>query len=179
MRLGVKEVGVDDFEAFVRDTGPSMSRFAYLLCGDRHHGEDLMQLALWKAHRAWARVRVADDPNAYFRTILLREYLSWRRRRWTSEVAAPGELLEPAGGSVTSRLADRVAETDAVRRMLATLPRKQRAVLVMRYFLDLPESQIAAELGCSGSTVRSTAARALAVLRDTAAALPEVSHELD
>jgi RNA polymerase sigma factor (sigma-70 family) len=72
-----------------------------------------------------------------------------------------------------------VVEADAVRRILSNLPRKQRAVLVMRYFLDLPEAEIAAELGCSGSTVRSTAARALDALRKQLADSQEVSLERD
>lgn len=167
---------MDDFEAFVRNVGPAMSRFAFLLCGDRQHGEDLFQTALWKAHRSWERVRAAEEPATYFRKILLREYLSWRRRRWTTELVAPGELFDSTD---PSRMDQQVVEADAVRRILSTLPRKQRAVLVMRYFLDLPEAEIAAELGCSGSTVRSTAARALDALRKQLADSPEVSLERD
>lgn len=172
--------GVDDFEGFVRVVGPPMSRFAYLLCGDRAHAEDLMQAALWKAHRSWDRVAAADNPQAYFRQILLREYLSWRRRRWTSEVTASADLLEsssePAHGPGFD---DRVAESDAVRRLLAELPRKQRAVLVMRYFLDLPEERIASEVGCAQATVRSTAARGLQALREALTSSEEMSRELD
>lgn len=170
---------MDDFEAFVRNVDWSMSRFAYLLCGDRNHAEDLVQAALWKAHRSWDRIQVVEHPNAYMRQIVLREYLSWRRRRWTSEVVAPHQLLDPIRDHSLPDVAERVSEVDAVRRMLSRLPRKQRAVLVMRYFLDLPEEQIASELGCASSTVRSISSRALQAIRESLQLQEEVEHELD
>ena len=170
---------MDDFEAFVRNLDWSMSRFAYLLCGDRGHAEDLVQVALWKAYQSWDRVRAVDYPNAYVRQILLREYLSWRRRRWTSEMVAPREVLDPIHDRILADVGDGVSEVDAVRHMLASLPRKQRAVLVMRFFLDLPEDQIAAEIGCSCSSVRSISSRALEALRESLRLEEEVGRELD
>ncbi len=168
---------MDEFEAFVRNVGPSLSRFAYLLTGDAMYAEDLMQVILWKSHRSWDRVRAVDHPEAYLRRILLNEYLSWRRRLWTTEVVSSRHVLESALDGSRADHVEAVADTDAIRRMLKGLPRKQRAVLVMRYYLDLPDDQIAAELGCALSTVRSLSARALKSLRSDLGSREEVVHE--
>ena len=170
---------MDDFDAFVRAQGPALSRFAYLLSGDSGHAEDLVQSALWKAHRAWDRIVDVEFPSAYVRQMVVREYLSWRRRRWTTEVALPLEQLDSVGRS-TSDHGGSIVEADAVRPILDALPRKQRAVLVMRYYLDLSDDDIATAMSCSRGTVRSNASRALQSLRDS---LPsrweEAVHESD
>lgn len=155
------------FEDFVVARGPALVRFAHALSGDRQLAEDLVQDVLVKAHRRWGRL---DSPEAYLRTALCRELVSWRRRRSHSE--RPAELPDsPSGAEV-----DGVVERDAVWRMLAELPVRQRAVLVLRYWEALPDREIAQLLSCSQGTVRSSAARAFAVLRrhpDLAHLVPE------
>jgi RNA polymerase sigma-70 factor (sigma-E family) len=168
---------VDEFETFVRDVGPTLSRVAYLLTGDHAQAEDLTQVTLWKAHRSWGRILGADNRSAYLRRMMLNEHLSWRRRLWTTELVAPRHVLESASIRSVPDHGDAVAASDIVRRMLDQLPRRQRAVLVMRYYLDLPDDQIAAELGCTLSTVRSLAARALKSLRSSHVLREEDIHE--
>jgi RNA polymerase sigma-70 factor (sigma-E family) len=167
-------VGVVTFEGFVAAKGPALLRVALMLCGDPHRAEDLVQSTLARLYRRWSRVEASTEPEAYVRAAVVNEFLSWRRRRSSAEVPISdvarradeaGGGADPAGGH---------AARDAAWRLLATLPRRQRAVLVLRYYEDLPDAEIAAVLGCSASTVRSTASRALATLR---AALPVFDRE--
>jgi len=151
------------FEDFVVARGPSLVQFAHALSGDRQLGEDLVQDVLIKTHRRWGRL---DRPEAYVRAALCRELVSWRRRR--SHAERPSELPDTAGPAP----ADAYLEHDAVWAMLRTLPDRQRAVLVLRYWEGLPDRQIADLLACSESTVRSSAARAFAVLRRH----PDLAH---
>lgn len=151
------------FDDFVLGRGPALVRFAHALSGDRQLAEDLVQDVLVKAHRRWDRL---DSPEAYLRTALCRELISWRRRR--SHRERPAELPDFSGGAAP----DDVVERDAVWRMLGELPRRQRAVLVLRYWEALPDREIAALLACSEGTVRSSAARAFAVLRRH----PDLAH---
>jgi RNA polymerase sigma-70 factor (sigma-E family) len=151
----------ESFEEYVTGRGPALLRVAYLLTQDRHRAEDLLQEVLVKAHRRWRRI---EAPDRYVRRAILHEYLSWRRRRSSHEAvldtlpdtAAPGDGGDPAGPQ---------ADRDAVRAVLAGLPRRQRAVLVLRYYEDLDDREIATLLGCEVATVRSIASRALARLR--------------
>lgn len=143
------EPGFDDY---VAARGDALLRFAYLLCGDAHLAEDLVQSVLAKAYRRWPK------PEAYVRRMVVNEHLSWRRRRSSGEVVVAATPDAAAGG------AD-LAERDAMWRLLATLPRRQRAVLVLRYYEDLSDAAIAEVLGCAESTVRAYATRALAALR--------------
>ena len=160
----VRPTGVSpDFEDFVVARGPALVRYAHALSGDRHLAEDLVQEVLVKAHRRWARL---DDPEAYLRTALSRQLVSWRRRRSTGE--RPSELPDRVGGTP----ADAVVDRDALWQVLRQLPVRQRAVLVLRYWEALPDSQIAKLLACSEGTVRSSASRAFAVLRRH----PELAH---
>ncbi|MER7131162.1 SigE family RNA polymerase sigma factor [Streptosporangium saharense] len=147
-----------DFEGYVAQRSDRLLRTAYLLCRDWGQAEDLTQTALAKAWLAWRRV--GEDPDPYVYRILANTHASWWRRRWRAEV--PTETLpesavdDPAGG---------FGVRDDLRTALAALPAKQRAVLVLRYYADLPDRRIAEILGCSAVTVRSQAARALAKLR--------------
>jgi RNA polymerase sigma-70 factor (sigma-E family) len=153
VRLGSVDV---PFEDFVVARGPALVRFAHGLSGDRHLAEDLVQEVLARVAERWSRL---ERPEAYLRAALCRELVSWRRRRSHGE--RPGEVPDRVGpGS-----ADGVVERDAVWRLLATLQARQRAVLVLRYWEGLPDREIAGLLGCSEGTVRSSAARAFAVLR--------------
>lgn len=151
---------MDSFDAFVVARGPALLRFAYLLSRDRHQAQDLVQEALSKAHRRWARV---DQPEAYVRRAILNDFLSWRRRRASTEVITH-DLPEPGGHGAGGHAAAN-ADRDAMWALLARLPRQQRAVLVLRYYEDLNDDAIAAYLNCSPVTVRAHASKALARLR--------------
>lgn len=149
--------GVTSFEEWVGARTPALMRTAYLLTGDWQRAEDLLQTALMRCYGRWDRI---DDHEAYVRRTLVTTYAGWRRRRWVGEV--PGPLPE------TAESGDSAAATDArtdVLRLLASLPPRQRAVVVLRYYEDLPEASIADLLGMSPGTVKSTAAKALARLR--------------
>lgn len=151
---------MDSFDAFVVDRGPSLLRFAYLLSRDRHQAQDLVQEALSNAHRRWARVY---QPEAYVRRAILNDFLSWRRRRASGEVIT-NEPPEPSARGAAG-LAAAHADRDAMWQLLAQLPRQQRAVLVLRYYEDLPDEDIAGYLNCTQATVRAHASKALARLR--------------
>jgi RNA polymerase sigma-70 factor (sigma-E family) len=149
------------FAAYVAARRRALLKSAWLLTGDWHLAEDLLQTALAKAYLAWRRV---DEPDAYVRRVLVTTYATWWRRRWNGE-RPHGEVPDRAGpdeyGGVDLR--------HQVHRVLRDLPRRQRAVVVLRYFEDLSEAETAAALGCSVGTVKSHTARALARLRaDTA-----------
>lgn len=158
-----------EFRTFMAARWPILVRTAHLLTGDRHLAEDLAQTALEKAAVHWHRVRAADDPDAYVRRVLVNAHLARFRRRRVAEVFSPDIPEPPAhgdGGSGNGTdAAARVAARDEVLTALLALPRKQRAVVVMRYWEDLTESQTAALMGCTVGTVRSQAHRALQKLR--------------
>ncbi|WP_327108126.1 SigE family RNA polymerase sigma factor [Nonomuraea glycinis] len=144
-----------EFEDFVRARGPALLRYGYVLSGNPDDAADLVQEALLKLGDTWRRVRNKDNPEAYVRTIMARQHISWWRRRRREHLT--DEVPE---GSYTDRHA-----TGELWRELASLPRKQRTVLVLRYFEDLPDQEIADILGISCGTVRSQAFRALQTLR--------------
>jgi RNA polymerase sigma-70 factor (sigma-E family) len=146
----------EDFARFVGDRHTQLLRFAHVLTGDRHLAEDLVQDGLERAGVGWARIRRQDDPEGYVRRIIVNRYLNrLRALRRERLVAEPPE--QPGLESPT--------DSDDAWRLLATLPRQQRAVLVLRYYLDQSEAQIADTLGCSVGTVKSNAARGMAKLR--------------
>lgn len=151
----------DDFDDFVAAHGPSLLRTAYLLCGDEQRARDLVQSALEKSLRHWDRVRTASHPVAYVRRIVVREHLSWVRRRQATERVVPAIDLVDAHDDVAD-----VDARDLVWRLLATLPRRQRAVLVLRLFEDMTDDDIAEVLQCRAVTVRTHASRGLATLRE-------------
>lgn len=146
----------DSFADFIRDRHVELLRFAYLLTGDRHLAEDLVQDALERSGLAWRRIRNQDDPEGYVRRTIVNRYLSRVRSLRRERLVAQA----PDAGYVDPEIAD-----GQTWRMLATLPRKQRAVLVLRFYLDYSDAQIAEVQGCSVGTVKSNASRALAKLR--------------
>ncbi|GII80063.1 DNA-directed RNA polymerase sigma-70 factor [Sphaerisporangium rufum] len=156
---------LDDEELFVRfvaERADALLRYGYVLTGNPHDAADLTQEALVRLHRAWPRVRRKEQPESYARMTMARLHVStWRRRR--REVLAwdppDAEHLDPLPSE-----AER-----GMWQMLAGLPRKQRAVLVLRYYEDLTDVEIARVLGVSHGTVRSHASLALARLRTTIA----------
>jgi RNA polymerase sigma-70 factor (sigma-E family) len=154
-----------EFDRFVSDSTDTLLRTAYLLVGDMQEAEDLVQEALLKVARRWPRVRRMDHPAAYARRILINHATgsARRRSRHRGELAA-GALPDQADLSADPNSLD---GQDELLRALASLPPRQRAVLVLRYYLDLPEAEVAAALKCSLGTVKSTSARGLARLERT------------
>lgn len=147
-----------EFDGFVAARSSRLLRTAFLLTRDWSLAEDLLQTSLAKAWFAWPRLD--DDPEAYVRKILVNTYASWWRRRWRGETPTD-ELPERAQYDAIAGVDDR----DEVWRALGELPRRQRAVLVLRYFEDLSEAQVAESLGISTGTVKSQTSKALARLR--------------
>ncbi|MEU7821773.1 SigE family RNA polymerase sigma factor [Catellatospora sp. NPDC049133] len=146
------------FDEFVVTRSRHLLRVAYLLTGDHALAEDLLQTALAKSWAAWRRIH--GDPEPYVRRVLANTYNSWWRRRWHGE--RPTETLpEHAAPSPHSAVDDR----DQLRRALARLPRQQKVVLVLRYFEDLSEAEIARTLGISAGSVKTHASKGLAKLR--------------
>jgi RNA polymerase sigma-70 factor (sigma-E family) len=150
------------FDDFVRRRGWALLRFAYVLSGDAHLAEDLVQEVLARMHRRWDRITAMHHAEAYVRTAIARQFLSWRRRRSARETIL-AEVPEP---SLFAEPQQQVLARDQMWRLLAGLPAAQRAVLVLRFYCDLPDDEIAALLGCGESTVRSQASRALARMRN-------------
>jgi RNA polymerase sigma-70 factor (sigma-E family) len=151
----------EEFTGFVRARYPALLRTAVLLTGGRVRGEDLVQEALLRTYAAWARIEATAAAEAYTRTVMLRLLLRDRRRRWNGEIPS-AELADVAAEGHE----DRTATVLAVRRALLDLPTDQRAVLVLKYFEQRSEQEIAHLLGCAPGTVKSRSARALAALRD-------------
>jgi RNA polymerase sigma-70 factor (sigma-E family) len=159
------------FEQFVAARSDDLMRFAVLLAADRGHAEDLVQTALLKAYRRWSRI-AHEDPYPYVRRVLVNSAASWRRRRVTQEIVdLPSQ--DRAGPDET----DSVAERHRMDGVLAELPPRMRAVLVLRYAEDLSEAATAEALGISISTVKSQTVRGLARLRDALAR--ERTHALE
>ena len=153
----------EQFREFMESRWPGLVRLGYALTGDRWLAEDLAQTALASACTAWWRVRRADDPDAYVRRILINASNSHFRRR-SPPVCACGlrEVPLPDPAALAGQRSDLMAA-------LRGLPPRQRAVIVLRYWGDLTDGQVAALLGCSEGTVRSQAWRGLAKLRVSAA----------
>ena len=147
-----------DFSDFVAVRSTALLRTAYLLTGDWASAEDLLQTALVRCWRSWNRV--TEHPEPYVHAALVNTFLSSRRRRWFGEEPR-SELPEAASGDGTGGLLDRGVLWPALRR----LPPRQRAVVVLRYYDDLSESETAKVLGISAGTVKSQASKALAALR--------------
>ncbi|WP_030933435.1 SigE family RNA polymerase sigma factor [Streptomyces sp. NRRL S-646] len=159
----------DSFREFVEHRSSALLKTAVLLSGgDRHTAEDLLQNALIKAAGRWQRI---DEPEAYVRQILYRQQVSRWRLKWPGRELSVAEPPEAgAGGDASSDAELRLL----MRGALARLTARQRTVLVLRYFEDLPEADVARILGCSVGTVRSTTHRSLARLRALAPELTAV-----
>jgi RNA polymerase sigma-70 factor (sigma-E family) len=145
------------FEDYVRSRYPELLRFAHVLTGDRDLAADLVQDALERTGVSWRRIRRQDDPEGYVRRIIVNRFLSRARSLRRERLVA--DVPEPVGH------VDDEPRDELLWRLVGTLPRQQRAVLVLRFFLDLSESQIADVLECSIGTVKSNGSRAMAKLR--------------
>jgi RNA polymerase sigma-70 factor (sigma-E family) len=149
-----------EFDELVAGRAHALRRTAYLLCGDWHQAEDLVQVAFMKLHASWHRVRRQEAFDAYLRKTLLRACIDEKRRaRWRRE--APTDVLP--------EVADPAVPPDGVRDVLVAglrqLPPGQRATLVLRFFEDLSVEETARALGCSPGTVKSQTSKGLTAMR--------------
>jgi RNA polymerase sigma-70 factor (sigma-E family) len=150
-----------EFGEYVVRHRPGLLRFATVLTCQTWLAEDLVSDVLCRAFERWDRISRMDEPNAYVRRMVVNEYLSWHRRLART---SPRADVEPDAARLSDG-ADERAERDAMIHRLAGLPRRQRAAVVLRYYAGLPDAEIAAQLGCRVTTVRSQISRALAALR--------------
>ena len=155
-----------DFSAYMNARQPGLLRTAYLLTGDRHTSEDLVQSAFAKLYLSWDKVQQRDSLDGYVRRILVNEHnslwrRSWKKREYTAETLPDSAHHDAYDEGLGADLWDAVQ----------TLPRKARAVVVLRYYEQLSEAETADALGISVGTVKSQASRALATLRESAAHL--------
>ncbi|NUR98564.1 MAG: SigE family RNA polymerase sigma factor [Kribbellaceae bacterium] len=152
-----------DFDEWVTQRGAALLRFAYLVTRDHSRAEEAVQDALIAAYSRWSRICRTQDPEAYVRRSIVNADISRWRRFFRRET--PTSDTGPADPAPDPAVAQ--AEHDAVWALCATLPAKQRAAVVLRYYEDLPDAEIAVILDCSPATVRSQIHRALASLRTT------------
>jgi RNA polymerase sigma-70 factor (sigma-E family) len=158
----VKPADEDDFHAYVSARMDRWRRTAYLLCQDWHTADDLVSITVTKLFRNWRKVRAADNRDAYAQRVLSRSWLDESRRAFRREwsQADPVEV----GWSVPDRITDR----ESLARLLKTLGPRQRAVLVLRFYLDYSVEETAEILHISVGTVKSQSARGLETLRAAA-----------
>ncbi|MER5858614.1 SigE family RNA polymerase sigma factor [Streptomyces sp. NPDC059688] len=155
----------EEFQSFVVGRWPRLVRTAFLLTGQQHAAEDLVQSTLEQVYVHWRKVGSADDPEAYVRRVMINAHARRHRRRLK-------EFLAPKDDSGMVRevadTGDRIAQADdrsALLEALAQLPARQREAVVLRYWEDLTETQTAEAMGCSVGTVKSNAAKGIAKLR--------------
>lgn len=156
----MKAVHEQEFTQFVDASSGRLSHLAWLLCGDEHRAHDLVQETLERVCLRWPKLR-DGSPHAYARRVLINLYNDdWRRRR-REFITRDGELPEGAAGQGHSSSDDRLL----LRRLLQSLPQRERQIVVLRHYVDLPERDVAQLLGVSVGTVKSSASRGLATLR--------------
>ncbi|WP_016696799.1 SigE family RNA polymerase sigma factor [Actinoalloteichus spitiensis] len=159
------------FDDFVALRLPRLLRYATVLTSDAHLAEDVVQEVLLRAQSRWRRIGGLEAPESYVRKMITNEFLSWRRRRASGEVATSPDSIRTLRERASREHDDvhaRYDERDAMLRRIARLPRKQRAALVLRYYEQLPDREIAQLLRCREGTVRSHISRALSGLRSEA-----------
>jgi RNA polymerase sigma-70 factor (sigma-E family) len=138
---------------------PVLRRLAYLLCGDEHHGDDLVQQTITTLYMRWPRIHKVTRLDQYVRTMLVHAFIDERRLTWSRVrlVSAPPDQPAPQAGSVEDR--------QMLRSAIAKLTRRQQAVLVLRFVHDLPVNEVAELMDCSVGTVKSQTSHALVALR--------------
>jgi RNA polymerase sigma-70 factor (sigma-E family) len=161
-----------EFESFVADSTGPLLRTAFLMARDLAEAEDLVQETFLRVARHWPRVCVMNHPAAYARRVLVNLVIDGAERRFrrTGELDGALRALEQSDGRAERDLAA-VDVHQELLTALAGLPARQRAVIVLRYWEDLPEAEVAVMLGCSAGTVKSTASRGLARLREATRAV--------
>jgi len=163
-RRSARDLRDADFAAYLAARQPSLLRTAYLLTGNRHDAEDLVQVAFAKLYLSWDKVRDHGSMDGYVRRILVNEHNSlwrraWKRREHAADDTVLHALDEPHHDDHEDGLGAELWD------VVQTLPRKARAVVVLRYYEELSEAETAAVLGISVGTVKSQTSRALAALR--------------
>ena len=151
-----------EFAEFVREHDVSLQRTAFLLTGARLEAEELVQDVLTQLYPKWERVLAADSQLAYVRRALTNRFVSLRRSPVVRD-ASPWEVPDLPDGH---DLGESVAISATIWQLLGGLSHKQRAAVVLRYFHDLPDDEVAAELGCRPATVRSLVSRGVGALRE-------------
>lgn len=160
--MAVADPFADTFASFVRTNTPSLLRTAYLITGSSSAAEELVQDTLVRLYPKWGRVEAAEQPLAYVRRCLVNGHLNQRRRGSASEIVL--DVLPERSDSIDSMAV--VGDRDQIWRLLATVPDRARTALVLRYFHDMTDAQIAELIGAREGTVRSLISRALAGLRE-------------
>jgi RNA polymerase sigma-70 factor (sigma-E family) len=150
----------EEFTQYVATRLGTLRRIAYLLCQDWHRADDLVQITITRLYVHWGRASTVDYPDAYARTILVRQYFSEQRSGWARRVSLDAEMPDRPAAQL-----DADATLD-VRAALAAIAPRQRATLVLRFYCDLSVEQAADLLGCSEGTVKSQTARGIAALRN-------------
>lgn len=153
-----------DFTDFVSAHEPALRRLCWALTGNQHTGEDLAQATLERLWRYWPRVAHSEDTWSYTQRIATSLYSTWWRRKWRQLETPTPDLPDL---DRRPDVADLVVDTDLVARWLDKLPRRQRAVIILRFLCDLSIGETARVLGCSAGTVKSQATRALRSLSST------------
>ncbi|MER5543134.1 SigE family RNA polymerase sigma factor [Streptomyces sp. NPDC002589] len=171
-----KQARSEEFQSFMVGRWPRLMRTAFLLTGEQHAAEDLVQSTLERVYVSWRKVGSADDPEAYVRRVMINLHARKHRRRLK-------EFLAPKDDSglvhEVADTGDRIAQADdrsALLTALAQLPVRQREAVVLRYWEDLTETQAAEAMGCSVGTVKSNAAKGIAKLRAIPALAETVTH---
>lgn len=151
----------EGFAQFVEARERALQRTAYLLTGDWALAEDLVQTSLARAWPRWERITRRDNPEIYVRKVMVNTWTTWNRRRWRGERPWAAMPDTAASGDVAEEVTVRIG----LRGALGSLTPRQRAVLVLRVYDDLPEAQVAHVLNCAVGTVKATMSQALARLR--------------
>ncbi|WP_242613594.1 SigE family RNA polymerase sigma factor [Herbihabitans rhizosphaerae] len=153
----------EQYSEYVSERLPTLRRTAYLLCGDSHRADDIVQAAITRLYLHWRKAQAADNLDAYVRRILVRTFLNEQRRAWISRVRLTGRPAEtptppaPPGPDIETQ--------ELLRAALQRVSPRQRAALVLRFLCDLPVAEVAAQLGCSEGNVKSLTANGLTALR--------------
>lgn len=152
------------FDEFVAARMGALVRYTAVITCDSHLAEDILQDVLVKAQARWSRIARTEAPEWYVRRMILNEFLSWRRRWAARQIPLSNAELDDTMSGVGDETA-LVDQRDALLRVIASLPPKQRAAVALRFYEDLPDSEIAELLGCRAVTVRSHISRALSSMR--------------
>ncbi|MFD8753434.1 SigE family RNA polymerase sigma factor [Kitasatospora sp. NPDC059577] len=167
-----KQTRDEEFTEYVASRSGWLRKVAYLLCGDWHRADDLVQETITKLYVNWARVARMENRDGYARRILVNTFLAEQRSPWWRRTVRAGAEPDTVAGGV-----DLDASLD-LRRALSALPPRQRATVVLRYYCDLSIEQAAEALGCSSGNVKSQSSRALDALRGSLTARPAVAERM-
>ena len=165
MRLFGRSAEQGEIEAYVEGAMPRLVGLAYAMTGSKPDAEDLVQDTLATVITKWSRVSGAENVDAYVRRTMVNTLISKKRRKWTTEVVSHEAVTADRAQPVSAGVAQQVTDRDAVLGLLRQLPDRQRAVMALRFYEDLPDAQIAQALDCSEQAVRSAAHNAMKTLR--------------